>query len=337
MRDQHLRRVAVGILASRALGHHRPIYTNIEPTHCCNLNCTFCDKGTAKGPMLPTDAAKQIIRELAAAGCSSVCFDGGEPLVHPGIDDLISAARSAGVRVTLSTNGTLIPDHLDALQEVRNLKVSMDGPEHIHDIGRGAGAWRRAMRGIEAALARNIHVTLRMTLTAHNLGHYEEVLQLAGRLKCGALFQPGIGSIMDLDRGPDESSPPIEGYRRTIAELLRRRRQGEAVANADLCLEHLAHWPAPVAMPFCAGGRIQAAIGPDGSMYPCGRWGRHRPAPNVLALGVQEAFARLEQPRFCTQCWCTLTAETCYAYRLDPRLARGSLRRQVHTQQERAS
>lgn len=312
-----------GLLAARLLARYRPLLVNIEPTHRCNLACSFCDKARGDGPQMAIGDAAALLDSLARAGTASVCFDGGEPLTHPGIGALVRRARGHGMRVAISTNGTLIARRLRDLEGVNVLKVSLDGSEEVHDAGRGPGAYRRAVAGARAARAAGLPVALRMTLCRHNSHDWEHVLATAEAMGAQALFQPGIGSLLDARKVEGPQSAEIASYRAVIAAIATAKRRGRPVANEYVCLPHLARWPAPVPVPFCAGGRIQAAVGPDLRMYPCGRRGRGAPAPDVLALGAAEAFAALERPADCAHCWCTLTLACCYLYRLDPRLLRG--------------
>jgi MoaA/NifB/PqqE/SkfB family radical SAM enzyme len=275
---------------------------------------------------METGRALQLIDDLAAAGTCSVCFDGGEPLFHPGIGDMIARANERGLRVALSTNGTLIPQHLDVLGGISVLKVSLDGTEQQHDRGRGQGAFKRAIAGAKAAIDRGLQVTLRMTLAEHNTDGWKTVLAIANDLRCKALFQPAIGSVTDQSVPPGIHSAAPERYRTAIDGIRAAMLAGAPVANEVICLDHLRYWPDPRPVPFCAGGRIEAAIGPDGSIYPCGRYGRHLPAPNVFTSGLEAAFHMLARPQECANCWCTLTLATCFLWRLDPRLLRGRLR-----------
>jgi hypothetical protein len=55
-------------------------------------------------------------------------------------------------------------------------------------------------------------------------------------------------------------------------------------------------------------------------MFPCGRVGRGRPAPNVFEIGARRAFEEVLRPTDCANCWCTLTVAGCYLYRGDLRL-----------------
>jgi len=316
-------RFARRLFSARVLHRYRPLLVNIETTLRCNLACTFCDKASPHGPQMDTERACGLIDDLADSGTCSVCFDGGEPLLHPGIGHIIAHARRRGLRVALSTNGTLIPERPEAWQEANVIKISLDGLEEQHDAGRGPGAFRRACAGARFARQHGKHVILRMTIGAHNVGAWAGALAIAKELDCPILFQPAVGSILDGDIALAEHSADAQRYRDDMHGIALAHKAGEPIANERVCLEHLRHWPEPRPVPFCAGGRIQAAIDPEGRIFPCGRFGRTASAPNVFTQGVRAAFAALARPTECENCWCTLTLATCFLWRLDPRLLRG--------------
>jgi MoaA/NifB/PqqE/SkfB family radical SAM enzyme len=313
-------KLASRMVQSRLFGKHRPLLVNIEPTHRCNLDCTYCDKVDPRSPQMETGAALRMIDELAALGTLSVCFDGGEPLVHPGIEQFVRRAKSHGIRVSMSSNGLLIERKRRVLDFVDTIKISIDGPEWVHDQGRGPRAFERAMKGARLAKESGCRVSLRMTLAEHNVPYFRDVIALASELSAQALFQPAIGNIMDNAEAPAPHSAAVDAYRAAIDELMRLKANGEPVGNEMLCLEHLRNWPEPKPVPFCSGGRVEVAIGPDGGMFPCGRVGRGRPAPNVFEIGARRAFEEVLRPTDCANCWCTLTVAGCYLYRGDLRL-----------------
>lgn len=307
-------RLALGMLGSRLLARHRPLLVNIEPTHRCNLDCVYCDKVDPKSPQMETSAALHLLDELAALGTLSVCFDGGEPLVHPGIEQLVRRAKTHGMRVAMSTNGMLLPRKPRVLDCVDVVKISIDGPAHVHDQGRGRGSFEKSMNGARLALAAGCKVALRMTLAAHNVAYFEDVIRFAKELGIVALFQPAIGNIMNGSDAPAAHSAEVDGYRAAIDELMRLKRAGEPIGNERVCLEHLRNWPEPTPVDRCSGGRVEVAIGPDGGMYPCGRTGRNQPAPNVFEVGAAAAFEEVLRPTDCQNCWCTLTVAGCFLY-----------------------
>jgi MoaA/NifB/PqqE/SkfB family radical SAM enzyme len=316
-------RLALGLVSGRILRRYRPLLVNIETTLRCNLACTFCDKRSPQGTQMDTGRACRLIDELADAGTCSVCFDGGEPLLHPGIGEIIAQARRRGLRVALSTNGTLIPQCPEAWEQAHVIKISLDGVEEQHDAGRGQGAFRRACAGVRFARQRGKHVVLRMTIGAHNVDSWRGALAIAKELDCPILFQPAVGSTLDGNVVFASHSADVQRYREAMRDIIEAQRAGEPVANERVCLDYLRHWPDPQPVPFCAGGRIQAAIDPEGRIFPCGCLGRSAPAPNVFTQGVRAAFAELARPRSCQNCWCSLTLATCFLWRLDPRLLRG--------------
>ena len=313
-------KLASGMLGSRLLSRHRPLLVNIEPTHRCNLDCVYCDKVNPKSPQMETAAALNLLDELAAIGTVSVCFDGGEPLVHPGIEQLVRRAKRHGLRVSMSTNGMLFERKPSVLDHVDVVKISIDGPAHVHDAGRGRGTFEKSMAGARFALAAGCKVAIRMTLSAHNVGYFEDVILQARQLGIQALFQPAIGNIMNGADAPEAHSADVSGYRAAIDELMRLKRSGEPIGNERVCLEHLRNWPDPTPVNTCSGGRVEVAIGPEGNMYPCGRTGRNLPAPNVFELGVARAFEQVLRPTDCQNCWCTLTVAGCFLYGGDLRL-----------------
>ncbi|MBC8372203.1 MAG: radical SAM protein, partial [Planctomycetes bacterium] len=82
-------------------------------TKRCNLKCKHCYSASTNQPdpnELSDDEAKVMIDDLAAFGCPVLLFSGGEPLMRPGVTDLISYARAAGLRAVVSTNGNLIDE-----------------------------------------------------------------------------------------------------------------------------------------------------------------------------------------------------------------------------------
>jgi len=312
--------LAKGILYSRYAGVHRPLLVNLELTHRCNLACVFCDLARPDAPQWETAPALRIVDELARSGTQSICLNGGEPLLHPGLGLLVRRAKHHGMRVALSTNGTLITKRLEDLEGVDSLKISLDGPREVHDAVRRQPSFDRAVEGASLAARAGLQVALRMTMGRTNIAHWRDVLRIAEAIGAVALFQPAVGSIRQAGASQGSASPDVAEYRRAIAEIEGLKRRGAPIGNEETCFEYLARWPEPVPMRYCVGGRIHCAIDPEGRVHLCGRAKTGEPAPSVLELGVLEAFRRLDRRRACGECWCALTLATCYMYSLDVRM-----------------
>ena len=151
----------------------------------CNLFCAHCytdsHDETYSGE-LTAEECRRVIDDLAQFGVPVILFSGGEPLLRPGLFDLIGHAQDQVIRAVLSTNGTLITPAL--AEEMSDLGlsyvgVSIDGPEEVHDRFRGKkGAFRETLAGIRACIDVGLRVGIRVTLTRFNHLHLDELFRL---------------------------------------------------------------------------------------------------------------------------------------------------------------
>lgn len=160
--------------ASKTAAERRPV-TVWNVTRTCNLRCIHCytdSEARRYGGELTTEEGRALVQDLAGFQIPALLFSGGEPLARPDLFDLVSHARSLGIRPTLSTNGTLISD--ETARKIREagftyVGISLDGIGEINDRFRGVGgAFDRAVRGFKACVAVGQRVGLRLTLTRHN-------------------------------------------------------------------------------------------------------------------------------------------------------------------------
>jgi Fe-coproporphyrin III synthase len=164
-------------------------------TRTCNLNCTHCDAIADRRKFpgeLTTDEAKALIDDLAASHVPTLLISGGEPLVRPDMIELIAYASGRGLRVTFSTNGTLITEAAArALREagVEQVGIAIGGSEETHDRLRNRkGSWREAVEGIRILRKEGLGVGIRFTITGANIDDLGEVFSLAQREEVDRLF-----------------------------------------------------------------------------------------------------------------------------------------------------
>jgi radical SAM protein with 4Fe4S-binding SPASM domain len=160
--------------APKSAAERKPIVVwNI--TRTCNLRCVHCysDSHAQKYPgELTTAEAKTVIDDLANFGISALLFSGGEPLTRPDLIELMEYASKKGLRLTLSTNGTLLDE--TAARWLHSIGlcyagISLDGIGETNDLFRGKkGAFDAAVRGMRNCRAVGQKVGLRLTLTRRN-------------------------------------------------------------------------------------------------------------------------------------------------------------------------
>ena len=101
------------LIARGGLFKSHPIMAHIIPIRRCNLACTYCNEYDDFSKPVPTDVVIGRINQLADLGTSIITLSGGEPLLHPDLDDIIAAMRKRGVLACMITNGyLLVPERI---------------------------------------------------------------------------------------------------------------------------------------------------------------------------------------------------------------------------------
>jgi len=133
----------------------KPLYVKIKVFYGCNLKCEMCNHWRDdREPPVSVERFKEVLSELGELGTKKIHFSGGEPMLRPQIPELIEHASSLGIRVTMTTNGTLV-DKSKARRLIeaglRGVNISIDSPiRKMHEKIRGVqGAFKATARSVE--------------------------------------------------------------------------------------------------------------------------------------------------------------------------------------------
>ena len=121
---RELRAVAWGLLSTKHV-----VLAHIIPTRRCNLACGYCNEYDDYSAPVSTDVMLRRIDLLAGLGTSIVTISGGEPLLHPEIERIISRIRDHDMIAGMITNGYLLtPKKIEALNYagLEHLQISID-------------------------------------------------------------------------------------------------------------------------------------------------------------------------------------------------------------------
>jgi MoaA/NifB/PqqE/SkfB family radical SAM enzyme len=115
---------------SRAVGsRYNPLLAQVVVTRRCNLACGYCNEYDEFSLPVPVQDLLARVDHLAALKTASITFTGGEPLLHPDLDQVIRAARGHGMIVTMITNGFHLSrswiDRLNAAG-LQGMQISID-------------------------------------------------------------------------------------------------------------------------------------------------------------------------------------------------------------------
>jgi radical SAM protein with 4Fe4S-binding SPASM domain len=144
-------------LRSAVLNAHpfRPLYVKLKVFYGCNLKCEMCNHWReTREPPVPAKRFMEVISELGEMGTKKIHISGGEPMLRPQIPEFVELASSLGIKVTMTTNGTLV-DKAKAKRLVegglRGVDISIDSPNRkMHEKIRGVqGAFKATTKAVQ--------------------------------------------------------------------------------------------------------------------------------------------------------------------------------------------
>lgn len=222
--------------------HKRPVVV-WNMTRSCNLKCVHCyssSRNIRYSNELTTDEGKELISDLAHFGSPVLLFSGGEPLTRKDLPELAEFAVDQGMRVVISTNGTLLTKEM-----AKNLKkigvsyvgVSIDGMEKTHDSFRGVkGAFDMTMNGIRICRDEGIKVGLRVTMNRKNFADIPALFELIEKENIPRacfyhLVYSGRGSrLVDDDLSQDEKRLVLDIIMDKAMDLFKRGKPKEILS-----------------------------------------------------------------------------------------------------------
>ena len=176
-----------------------PLVVMLEPTHRCNLSCVGCGRiREYRDTLDQVLTVDECLASTEEAGAPIVAVSGGEPLLHPKIDEIVAGILSQGRFVTLCTNGLLLEESLQKFtaSTAFSFSVHVDGLAETHDRLAGrSGTFASAMRAIGTAKKKGFRVLTNTTV--YNDTSPAEITQLLALLMerdvDGVLLSPGYG------------------------------------------------------------------------------------------------------------------------------------------------
>jgi MoaA/NifB/PqqE/SkfB family radical SAM enzyme len=95
----------------------------------CNLACTYCNEFDDVSSPVPPEEMKRRLNTLADMGTSIITISGGEPLMHPELDEIIRHIRRRGMIAGMITNGFFLSqERIERLNRagLEHLQISID-------------------------------------------------------------------------------------------------------------------------------------------------------------------------------------------------------------------
>jgi len=157
------------LVMQRLKGNKRfPLVLMLEPLFRCNLACPGCGKIQHPTDILVQNLTpEQCFKAVEECGAPVVSIPGGEPLLHPQIDQIVKGLIERKKFIYLCTNGILLEKSLHKFEPSPYLtfSVHLDGLQEEHDqaVDR-KGVFEIAVKAIKAAKAKGFRVTTNTTI-----------------------------------------------------------------------------------------------------------------------------------------------------------------------------
>jgi MoaA/NifB/PqqE/SkfB family radical SAM enzyme len=194
--DRRLREAK--LLVKGALNTDHPIMAHIIPIRRCNLSCAYCNEYDNYSKPVPLSTLQRRLELLGRLNTGVITLSGGEPLLHPELDDVIRSIRANATLAGLITNGYLLTaDRVQRLNEagLDYLQISIDNvmPDDVS---------KKSLKVLDKKLQilaeyAHFHVNINSVLGG-GIHHPEDAL-IVGRRAMELGFTSTVGIIHDGD------------------------------------------------------------------------------------------------------------------------------------------
>jgi len=217
------RMLVKGLISTR-----HPLLAHIIPIRRCNLACTYCNEFDDFSEPVPAEEMFQRIDRLGDFGTAIITISGGEPLLHPDLDAIITRIRKNGIIAGMITNGyLLVADRIQRLNRagLEYLQISIDNvkPDEVS---------KKSLKVLDAKLEllaehADFHVNINSVLGS-GVKDPEDALKVARRaIELG--FTSTIGILHD---GYGQLKPLGEREREIFEEVMSLGKRSFARVNS---------------------------------------------------------------------------------------------------------
>jgi len=238
-----------------------PLLAHLIPIRRCNLSCTYCNEYDDFSKPVPTELMLRRVDKLAELGTSVVTISGGEPLLHPDLDDIIRQMVKRRIVSGLITNGYLLT--ADRIQRLNRaglewLQISIDNvqPDEVSKKSLKVLDRKLQLLGEHA----DFHVNIN-SVVGGGVKNPQDALTIGNRaLELG--FSSTVGIIHD---GQGQLQPLQEEERRIYHEMKQMEKRSFTRINAfqdNIALGRPNQWR-------CRAGARYLYICEDGLVHYC--------------------------------------------------------------------
>jgi len=215
-KSAHLRVREFHMIGKGLLSTDHPVLAHVIPMRRCNLACAYCNEFDDHSKPVAIDIMRRRLDHLAALGTTIVTVSGGEPLLHPDLDQIIAHVRRRGMISGLITNGYLLTaDRVKRLNRagLDHLQISIDNvlPDDVS---------KKSLKVLDRKLQvlaehANFHVNINSVVGGGIRNPHDALVVGRRALELG--FTSTVGIIHD----GDGQLEPLGGQEREVYQAMR--------------------------------------------------------------------------------------------------------------------
>jgi MoaA/NifB/PqqE/SkfB family radical SAM enzyme len=283
----------VSMIAHGLLSSKHPVLAHIIPMRRCNLACTYCNEYDKVSNPVPLDEMNRRIDKLGELGTAIVTISGGEPLMHPELDDIIRRIRSHKMIAGLISNGYYFtPERIKRLNDagLDSLQISIDNvvPDSVS---------KKSLKNLDKKLQHlaehaQFHVNINSVIGG-GIETPEDALVIARRA-----VELGFSSTVGIIHDHDGTLKPLNEREKEIFQQVKK------LGNHDLARLNWFQDSIAEGKPYewrCRAGARYLYICEDGLVHWCSQQRGYPGTP--LADYTMKDFER----EYNTEKWCAAT------------------------------
>lgn len=274
----------IKMIAWGALHREHPIMAHIIPIRRCNLSCTYCNEYDDFSKPVATEVMLERIDRLGALGTGIITISGGEPLLHPDLDQIIARIRSNGGVAGMITNGYLLTaERIERLNRagLDHMQISIDNvmPDEVS---------KKSLKTLDRKLqllARHalFHVNIN-SVVGGGIKNPDDAWQVSKRA-----IDLGFSSTIGIIHDATGQLKPLNGREREVYQKVRALENRSFSRYSGFFQENIAQgkpnqWR-------CRAGSRYLYICEDGLVHYCSQ---QRGYPGVPLAGYTKADLRRE-------------------------------------------
>lgn len=188
------------VAKSSHVAYTPPVFA-VTITDTCNLRCPTClylleDEDRFVPSFLEVDEFKKILEQFDNDKFAEVIFlTGGEPLMHPGLSELLDICRKYDFAVKTSTNGILLPKVEKNLSKFDYVNVSLDAFDEasFKEYRGGTPAqFAKIKEGVKILNDKGVNFSVSFLLSSDNISQIDQMLAFAGTLQPAFVYLHNI-------------------------------------------------------------------------------------------------------------------------------------------------